>query len=55
MSKDRHMRVSQPVALSDQILAWMAYRDGSSVTEIAVHLRRYPRQTRDILFGGTPG
>lgn len=45
-------RRREPLLLVEQIAAWLDYRDGEAVSQVARHLRRTPRQARAILFGG---
>ncbi|MBB3876112.1 hypothetical protein [Sphingomonas aquatilis] len=45
-------RARQPVLLAEQLIAWKRYRDGWSVSDVAVSIARLPAETRVILHGG---
>ena len=44
-------RRGTPLLLADQLCAWLHYRDGQPVQQVALHLRRTVREARTILFG----
>lgn len=46
------IRAYERLTLAEQLVAWLGYRAGDPVEQIARRIGRSPKQARAVLFGG---
>lgn len=47
--------MTRPITLADQMSAWIGYRQGWCMRDIADMMRKYPTEVRVILYGSGEG